>query len=413
MTYEFLQHYWCFVVALLGAILVFLLFVQGANSVARSLGYTEEGRRLVYNSTGRKWEFTFTTLVTFGGAFFASYPLFYSTSFGGAYWLWMIILFTFVLQAVSYEFQNKIGNLLGPRTFQFFLTLNGIVGPLLLGGAVATFFEGSNFIVEKGNLINSQLSTLNSQLSTLNSQLSTLNSQLEMTPVISHWANASHGLDALLNPWVLVFGFAVVFLARTLGILYVMNNVDDEDIRSRGSVRLIGAAVPFLVLFVAYLVHLLLKDGYAYDPETGIIFMEPLKYLNNFLQMWYLLVPFLLGVLLVLWGIAVEVFGRHSQLSIVNSQLNKGIWPAGIGTVLVVLTLLLCSAWNNTAYYPSTADLQSSLTMQNSCSSEFTLRTMFYVSLLVPFVLAYIVYAWRAIDSKKLTKDDLQDGHAY
>ena len=311
----------------------------------------------------------------------------------------MIILFTFVLQAVSYEFQNKIGNLLGPKTFQFFLTLNGIVGPLLLGGAVATFFEGSNFIVEKGNLINSQLSTLNSQL--------------EMTPVISHWANASHGLDALLNPWVLVFGFAVVFLARTLGILYVMNNVDDEDIRSRGSVRLIGAAVPFLVLFVAYLVHLLLKDGYAYDPETGIIFMEPLKYLNNFLQMWYLLVPFLLGVLLVLWGIAVEVFGRHSQLSIVNSQLNKGIWPAGIGTVLVVLTLLLCSAWNNTAYYPSTADLQSSLTMQNSCSSEFTLRTMFYVSLLVPFVLAYIVYAWRAIDSKKLTKDDLQDGHAY
>jgi cytochrome d ubiquinol oxidase subunit II len=406
MSYEFLQHYWCFVVALLGAILVFLLFVQGANSVARSLGYTEEGRRLVYNSTGRKWEFTFTTLVTFGGAFFASYPLFYSTSFGGAYWLWMIILFTFVLQAVSYEFQNKIGNLLGPKTFQFFLTLNGIVGPLLLGGAVATFFEGSNFIVEKGNLINSQLSTLNSQLSTLNSQL-------EMTPVISHWANASHGLDALLNPWVLVFGFAVVFLARTLGILYVMNNVDDEDIRSRGSVRLIGAAVPFLVLFVAYLVHLLLKDGYAYDPETGIIFMEPLKYLNNFLQMWYLLVPFLLGVLLVLWGIAVEVFGRHSQLSIVNSQLNKGIWPAGIGTVLVVLTLLLCSAWNNTAYYPSTADLQSSLTMQNSCSSEFTLRTMFYVSLLVPFVLAYIVYAWRAIDSKKLTKDDLQDGHAY
>ena len=252
MSYEFLQHYWCFVVALLGAILVFLLFVQGANSVARSLGYTEEGRRLVYNSTGRKWEFTFTTLVTFGGAFFASYPLFYSTSFGGAYWLWMIILFTFVLQAVSYEFQNKIGNLLGPKTFQFFLTLNGIVGPLLLGGAVATFFEGSNFIVEKGNLINSQLSTLNSQL--------------EMTPVISHWANASHGLDALLNPWVLVFGFAVVFLARTLGILYVMNNVDDEDIRSRGSVRLIGAAVPFLVLFVAYLVHLLLKDGYAYDP---------------------------------------------------------------------------------------------------------------------------------------------------
>ena len=397
MTYSFLQHYWCFVVALLGAILVFLLFVQGANSVASSLGYTEEGRRLVYNSTGRKWEFTFTTLVTFGGAFFASYPLFYSTSFGGAYWLWMIILFTFVLQAVSYEFQNKLGNLLGPKTFQFFLTLNGIVGPLLLGGAVATFFEGSNFIVQFDNFTISQLDQLsNGEMG----QWSNI--------VISHWANASHGLDALLNPWVLVFGFAVVFLARTLGILYVMNNVDDEDIRSRGSVRLIGTAVPFLVLFVAYLIHLLLKDGYAYDPETGFVFMEPLKYLHNFIEMWYLLILLLIGVVLVLWGIGVEVFGKNSSFK------NKGIWPAGIGTILVVLALLLCSAWNNTAYYPSTADLQSSLTMQNSCSSEFTLRTMFWVSLLVPFVLAYIVYAWRAIDSKKLTKEELAgDDHAY
>ena len=381
MTYEFLQHYWCFVVSLLGAILVFLLFVQGANSVARSLGYTEEGRRLVYNSTGRKWEFTFTTLVTFGGAFFASFPLFYSTSFGGAYWLWMIILFTFVLQAVSYEFQNKIGNFLGPRTFQFFLTLNGIVGPLLLGGAVATFFEGSNFIIEKNNLIDVGA----------------------MTPIISRWANASHGLDALLNPWVLVFGFAVVFLARTLGILYVMNNVDDEDIRSRGSVRLIGAAVPFLILFVAYLVHLILKDGYAVNAE-GLIYMEPNKYLTNLLQMWYLLVLLLIGVVLVLFGI-----GK----TIMSKEYVGGIWPAGIGTVLVVLALLLTSAWNGTAYYPSTADLQSSLTLQNSCSSEFTLRTMFYVSLLVPFVLAYIVYCWWAIDKKKLDKDELKTDHAY
>ena len=381
MTYEFLQHYWCFVVSLLGAILVFLLFVQGANSVARSLGYTEEGRRLVYNSTGRKWEFTFTTLVTFGGAFFASFPLFYSTSFGGAYWLWMIILFTFVLQAVSYEFQNKIGNFLGPRTFQFFLTLNGIVGPLLLGGAVATFFEASNFIIEKDNLIDVGA----------------------MTPIISRWANASHGLDALLNPWVLVFGFAVVFLARTLGILYVMNNVNDEDIRSRGSVRLIGAAVPFLILFVAYLVHLILKDGYAVNAE-GLIYMEPNKYLTNLLQMWYLLVLLLIGVVLVLFGI-----GK----TIMSKEYVGGIWPAGIGTVLVVLALLLTSAWNGTAYYPSTADLQSSLTLQNSCSSEFTLRTMFYVSLLVPFVLAYIVYCWWAIDKKKLDKDELKTDHAY
>ncbi len=381
MTYDFLQHYWCFIVALLGALLVFLLFVQGANSVARSLGQTDEGRRLVYNSTGRKWEFTFTTLVTFGGAFFASYPLFYSTSFGGAYWLWMIILFTFVLQAVSYEFQNKIGNLLGPRTFQFFLTLNGILGPLLLGGAVATFFEGSNFIVEKSNLVDAT----------------------SMTPIISRWANASHGLDALLNPWVLVFGFAVVFLARVLGILYVMNNVDDEDIRSRGSVRLVGAAIPFVLLFVAYLVHLLLKDGFAYN-DKGIIFMEPYKYLTNFLDMWYLLVILLIGVVLVLYGI-----GK----TIVSKTYIGGIWPAGIGTVLTVLALLLCSAWNHTAYYPSTADLQSSLTMANSCSSEFTLRTMFYVSLLVPFVLGYIIYAWRAIDSKKITAEEIKTDEAY
>ena len=391
MTYDFLQHYWCFVVALLGALLVFLLFVQGANSCIRSLGYTEEGKRLILNSTGRKWEFTFTTLVTFGGAFFASYPLFYSTSFGGAYWLWMLILFTFVLQAVSYEFQNKLGNFLGPKTFQWFLVLNGILGPLLLGGAVATFFEGSNFIIAKENLIDAD----------------------SFTPIISHWANASHGLDALLNPWVLIFGLAVFFLARVLGILYVINNVDDEDIRSRGSVRLIGAAVPFLILFVAYLVHLMLKDGYAYTDE-GIIYMEPYKYFHNLIDMWYLLILLLIGVVLVLWGIATEIlrgskwFSQHASLFPFS-----GIWPAGIGTVLTVLALLLCSAWNHTAYYPSTADLQSSLTMVNSCSSEFTLRTMFYVSLLVPFVLAYIIYAWRAIDKKKLTKEDLTSDHAY
>ena len=381
MSYEFLQHYWCFIVSLLGALLVFLLFVQGANSVARSLGQTEEGRRLVYNSTGRKWEFTFTTLVTFGGAFFASFPLFYSTSFGGAYWLWMIILFTFVLQAISYEFQNKIGNILGPKTFQFFLTLNGIVGPLLLGGAVATFFEGSNFIVEKNNLIDPEA----------------------LTPIISRWANASHGLDALLNPWVLVLGFAVVFLARVLGILYVMNNVNDEDIRRRVPNRLVGAAVPFLVLFVAYLVHVLLKDGFAYN-EEGVIFMEPYKYLSNFIDMWYLTIVLLIGVVLVLYGIGKTIFTKG---------YIGGIWPAGIGTVLTVLALLLSCAWNNTAYYPSTADLQSSLTLENSCSSEFTLTTMFWVSLLVPFVLAYIIYAWRAIDAKKLDKEELRTDHAY
>lgn len=382
MSYTFLQNYWWFIVSLLGAILVFLLFVQGANSVARSLGYTEEGRRIVYNSTGRKWEFTFTTLVTFGGAFFASFPLFYSTSFGGAYWLWMIILFTFVLQAVSYEFQNKIGNILGPKTFQFFLTLNGIVGPLLLGGAVATFFEGSNFIIAKDNMVDAAA----------------------ITPIISRWANASHGLDALLNPWVLVFGFAVVFLARVLGILYIINNVDDENIRSRASVRLIGAAVPFVVLFVAYLVHLLVKEGYAIN-AAELVYMEPYKYLNNLIEMPLLLVLLVAGVVLVLFGVIYTVLNKH---------FIAGIWHSGFGVVFVVLSLLLAAGWNNTAYYPSTADLQSSLTLANSCSSEFTLRTMFYVSLLVPFILAYIFYAWRAIDKKKITKEEIaSDDHAY
>ncbi|MBR1668895.1 MAG: cytochrome d ubiquinol oxidase subunit II [Bacteroidaceae bacterium] len=379
MSYEFLQQYWWFLVSLLGALLVFLMFVQGANSLVGSLGGGAEGRRVVVNSTGRKWEFTFTTLVTFGGAFFASFPLFYSTSFGGAYWLWMIILFSFVLQAVSYEFQNKLGNLLGAKTFQMFLVINGILGPVLLGGAVATFFEGSNFIVEKDNLTG-------------------------MQPVISQWANASHGLDALLNPWVLCFGFAVFFLARILGILYVMNNVNDENIRSRASVRLVGTTIAFLILFVSYLVHLLLKDGYSWQPETGEIYMEPYKYLNNFLTMWYLLVLLLVGVVLVLYGII---------RTIVSKTYIGGIWPVGIGVVFTVLALLLCAGWNNTAYYPSTADLQSSLTITNSCSSEFTLKTMAFVSLLIPLVLAYIVVAWRKIDSKKIDKEEIANDEAY
>ena len=397
MTYEFLQHYWCFIVSLLGALLVFLLFVQGANSLIFSLGHTNEERRLIANSTGRKWEFTFTTLVTFGGAFFASFPLFYSTSFGGAYWLWMLILFTFVMQAVSYEFQNKLGNILGPRTFQWFLVLNGILGPLLLGGAVATFFEGSNFIVQFDNLTNSQLPAY--VLS--NSEMGQLSN-----PVVSYWANGSHGLDALLNPWVLVFGLAVMFLARVLGMLYIINNVDDETICQRARRQLLGAAVPFVILFVGYLIHLLLKDGFAYD-EMGVIFMEPNKYLHNFIEMWYLTVVLLIGVVLVLYGI-------YSGIATDESGMKKAIWFAGIGTVLTVLPLLLMSAWNHTAYYPSTADLQSSLTLENSCSSYFTLNTMFYVSLLVPFVLAYIVYCWRKIDSRKITREEIAtDGHAY
>ena len=360
MTYSFLQQYWWFIVSLLGALLVFLLFVQGANSLVYSLGKTEEGQRKVIESTGRKWEITFTTLVTFGGAFFASFPLFYSTSFGGAYWLWMIILFSFVLQAVSYEFQHRKGNLLGTRTYRCFLILNGIVGPLLLGGAVATFFDGSNFIVEKASLTDIG------------------------APVISRWANASAGLDALLDLWNLALGLAVMFLARMLGILYIMNNVDDEDIRSRGSVRLIGCTVPFLVFFLAFFVRTLLKEGYAVNPETGVVFMEPMKYLHNYLNMWPLALLTVIGVVLLLYGVI---------RTIISATYIKGIWPAGIGVILVVLSLLLVAGLGN-------ADLQSSLTISNSCSSEFTLRTMFYVSLLVPFVFAYIAYVWRVMDRK-------------
>ena len=367
MTYEFLQQYWWFIVSLLGALLVFLLFVQGANSMIYSLGRTEEGQRKVLDSTGRKWEITFTTLVTFGGAFFASFPLFYSTSFGGAYWLWMIILFSFVLQAVSYEFQLKKGNLLGTRTYRWFLILNGIVGPLLLGGAVATFFDGSNFLVEKASLTDVG------------------------SPVISRWANASAGLDALLDVWNLVFGLAVMFLARMLGTLYIINNVDDEDIRSRGSVRLIGCTLPFLVLFLVFFVRLLLKDGYAVDAATGVVSLEPMKYLHNYLAMPLLVVLTLAGVALLLYGVV---------RTIVSKTYIRGIWPAGVGVVLVVLSLLLVAGYADTAYYPSNADLQCSLTIANSCSSEFTLRTMFYVSLLVPFVFAYIAYVWRVMDRK-------------
>ena len=381
MTYECLQQYWWFLVSLLGALLVFLMFVQGANSMIFSLGANDVERRLIVNSTGRKWEFTFTTLVTFGGAFFASFPLFYSTSFGGAYWLWMIILFSFVLQAVSYEFQNKLGNLLGARTFQWCLIANGILGPLLLGGAVATFFNGSNFIVSKDNMLDGGLQ-----------------------PVISSWANASHGLDALLDPWNLILGLAVFFLARVLGILYIINNVNDENIRCRGSVRLVGTAVPFVILFVAFVVRLVLKDGYAYDPITGVISMEPMKYLHNLCDMWYVTIVLVVGVVAVLYGII---------RTIVSKTYIAGIWPAGIGTVLTVLALLLCAGWNNTAFYPSNADLQSSLTIVNSCSSEFTLQVMSVVSILVPFVLAYIIYAWYSIDKKKLDKEELLTDDAY
>ena len=374
---------------------MFLMFVQGANTLIFCLGKTEEERRLIINSTGRKWEFTFTTLVTFGGAFFASFPLFYSTSFGGAYWLWMIILFSFVIQAVSYEFQNKIGNFLGPKTFQICLIINGIVGPLLLGGAVATFFNGSNFLIDKGNITNS------------------------LQPVISRWANASHGLDALLDPWNVVLGLAVLMLARILGMLYIKNNIEHQQIQERCTRQLPWNALIFLLFFLPFLIRLMIKDGFSTAAGAGMsaaaeagmsavssgsITLESMKYLHNLLEMPILIVILLIGVVLVLFGI------YKSSRSV---QYRKGIWFTGIGTVLTVLVLLLIAGWNHTAYYPSNIDLQSSLTLANSCSSEFTLRTMAIVSLLIPFVLAYIVFAWRAIDRKRITQEEIEQGEAY
>lgn len=380
MTYQFLQQYWWFVVSFMGAFLVFFLFVQGGNSLIFCLGRNPEERRMIINSTGHKWEFTFTTLATFGASFFASFPLFYSTSFGGAYWIWMLILFTFVVQAVSYEFQNKLGNFLGPKVFQICLIINGIVGPLLLGGAVATFFDGSNFYIEKANMTTS------------------------IQPVISRWANASYGLDALLDVWNVIFGLAVFFLARVTGLLYMRNNINDETLRERCRNRLLPNTVLFLVFFLTFLVRTLLKDGYAVNPATGVIFMEPMKYLHNLLTMWPLLIIFLVGVVLVLFGI-----GR----TLLDKNYVKGIWPEGIGVILVVTVLLLTVGWNNTAFYPSNVDLQSSLTISNACSSEVTLRVMAWVTLLIPVILAYGAYCWWSIDKSHLSKAEIEKGDAY
>lgn len=380
-TYIFLQHYWWFIISLLGGLLVFLLFVQGGQSLLFCLGKTDMQKRMLLNSTGRKWEFTFTTLVTFGGAFFASFPLFYSTSFGGAYWLWMLILFCFIIQAVSYEFQAKKGNLLGRKTYQVFLLINGVVGPILLGVAVATFFNGADFIVNKNQLTDISM------------------------PIISVWNSGWHGLEALANFWNVALGLAVFFLARVLALLYFINNIDDEVLDKKFHKVLIPNTVLFLVFFLAFVIRLMFVNGFALNPENGEIFMQPYKYFHNLMEMPIVLAVFLAGVVLVLFGII---------QTILSYRFRKGIWFAGTGTVLTVLALLLLAGYNNTAYYPSIADLQSSLTIYNSSSSPFTLKVMSIVSLLIPFVLAYIFYAWRAIDKKKIDEEDIEtNSHAY
>ncbi len=381
ITYEFLQQYWWCLIALLGGLLVFLLFVQGANSFIFSLAHNESERELIVNSTGRKWEFTFTTLVTFGGAFFASFPLFYSTSFGGAYWVWMLILVSFVLQAVSYEYQKKPGNLLGRDTFRIFLILNGVLGPLLLGMAVGTFFTGSPFVVEKGAMDGAGL-----------------------TPVISRWAGAWNGLEAVANPVNWLLGLAVVFLSRTNGLLYMLNNISDAALRPRLMRAMRTNAGLMLVFLLSFLGIVLFSEGFAAD-ANGVISREPMKLFHNLLELPAVTVLLLAGLVLVLVGLSLALF---------RNKRHRGIWYSGIGTVLAVMALFLLVGFGGTSYYPSTADLQSSLTIQNSCSSEFTLRTMAWVSLCIPFVLAYIAYCWYAIDKKGLTKAELaEEEHKY
>lgn len=381
-TYILLQDYWWFLISLLGALLVFLLFVQGGQSLLFTIGKTELEQKMLLNSTGRKWEFTFTTLVTFGGAFFASFPLFYSTSFGGAYWVWMLILLCFVLQAVSYEYQAKKGNLLGKRTYQIFLIINGVVGPILLGTAVATFFNGAEFTVNKGQITDVAM------------------------PVISTWDNPLHGLEAAFVFWNVCLGLAVFFLARVMALLYFINNINDNDLISRCRKRLIPETGLFLVFFLTFLIRLLLVKGFAVNPDTGEVFMEPYKYLINLVEMPVVLAGLLVGVVMVLFGII---------KTIISPVWRKGIWFCGTGTVLTVLALLLCAGWNNTAYYPSVTDLQSSLTIRNSSSSLFTLKVMSYVSIIIPFVLAYIFYAWRALDLRKINTKEMTEegGHTY
>ncbi|MDD6500865.1 MAG: cytochrome d ubiquinol oxidase subunit II [Bacteroidales bacterium] len=376
MTYSFLQQYWWFLVSLLGGLLVFLMFVQGANSLIFRLGRDEEERKLIIGSTGRKWELTFTTLVTFGGAFFASFPLFYSTSFGGAYWVWMLILVSFVLQAVAYEFQAKPGNVLGRDCYRRFLVFNGVVGPFVVGAAVATFFTGSNFLVTHDAL---GLGVA------------------DAGPVISRWGNAWHGLDALFCPWNWVLGLAVVFLTRVLGSLYLLNNLHDEELRPRLRRQVLIDTVPFLALFLAFVGRVLTATGLVYDAATQTFAPEAYRYLHSFLSMPLVALLFLVGVVLVLLGIL---------RTLLKPCTVRGIWFTGIGTVLTVTALLLVAGLDGTAYYPSSLDPQSSLCLANSCSSEFTLTVMSVVSLLIPFVLAYIAYAWHAIDLGGLSRKD-------
>ncbi len=367
------QQYWWVLISILGSLLVFLMFVQGGQTLIYNIGKDETERSMLVNVLGRKWETTFTTLVTFGGAFFASFPLFYSTSFGGAYWLWMAILFSFIIQAISYEYRSKPNNFLGPKTYDTFLFINGAFGTFLIGVAVASFFTGSQFSVNEMNF--------------------------------SKWENPLHGLETIANIKNILLGLSVFLLARILGILYFIKNIDDENLNIRSRKHLVYNAVPFVLVFISFIVIIMLSDGYAYHPESKVVSLENHKYLHNFIQMPLVLMFFLMGVGLVLFGIFRTYFYRN---------FNNGIFFTGAGTILTVFSLFIIAGFNNTAFYPSTYDIQSSLTIENSSSSYYTLKTMSYVSLLIPFVVTYIVIAWRSINRQKLNKEEIQgEGHKY
>lgn len=372
ISHLFLQQYWWIIISVLAGFLVFLMFVQGGQSMIYSLSGNNIQKTILVNAFGRKWEFTFTTLVTFGGAFFAAFPLFYSASFGGAYWVWITILFSFIIQAVAYEFRSKPSNFLGQKTYDLFLFLNGSLGPFLLGTAVGTFFTGSEYSLNEINQVK--------------------------------WANNWHGLEALLNGRNLALGLAVLFLARTNGLLYIINSVAEEDLIRKSNRKLIMNALTFLVFFLFFIVTLLLSSGFAFDKSTGIVTLEKYKYFNNLIQMPLVLIILLTGVAGVLGGLIYTIFKGS----------RKGIWYTGTGTVLAVIALFLLAGFNNTAFYPSSFDLNSSLTIQKASSSYFTLKTMMYVSFLIPFVLAYIWYAWGAINRSRITEEEMKTGgHIY
>ena len=369
---EFLQHYWWILISLLGGLLVFLLFVQGGQTLLYTIAKTEDERNLLVNSLGRKWEFTFTTLVVFGGAFFASFPLFYSTSFGGAYLAWMIVLFCFVMQAVSYEYRRKAGNLLGEKTYNIFLIINGVIGTICIGAVVGSFFTGNPFKLGEMNDVS--------------------------------WMSPWRGIEVLFNIANLCLGFAIFFLARTLAALYFMNNVKHDTIYERSKKQVLYNSIPFVLLLLGFLAIILLSNGYAIM-ENGNIQLVKYKYFYNLLEMPVNTIILLIGVAGVLFGIIKSVIKLH---------WSKGIWFSGTGIVLAVIALFIVAGFNNTAFYPSYTDLDSSLTIYNASSSHYTLKTMAYVSLVSPVVFAYMFYAWRALNKKQINLQELKnDHHAY